>query len=590
MCGIVGYIGDNNVNFLINKLSKVEYRGYDSSGFANLKNGKIEVHKSLGAITNLIQKTDKEKRINCALAHTRWATHGKPSEINAHPHISKDKNFALVHNGIIENFNELKNKFNLNIVSETDTEVVVELLSKNKVDNIHSFIDTIKQLKGSYAFALINTKNENTMFVAKNQSPLYCAKKNNEILVASDPICFVNFSEEYYSLNDGEFALLKKGNITFYNKYHQEIIKSSIILDKILEAAEKGNYPHFMLKEIMEEKFALKRIRDCYSEQNFLNKIDKNFLKKFDKIEFIGCGTAYHAGLMGARYMEHIVKIPSSAYIASEFIYMNPLISSKTLYIFVSQSGETADTLRAMELVKSKGCKTLAISNVLYSTLAKNVDFVLPVCAGPEIAVASTKAYVCQLAVLYILAKHIKNIKNNKKYNYLNDLIKIEKEILNFDYKTLDEIAEFLKDKPQAIYIGKDLDFVTANEAGLKLKEISYIYASAYPSGELKHGFLAIVDEDTTMFVIANNKKLNDKTCNASLEAKSRGAQLVLIGGNEKVDILKPKWHIKLPDLNEYLLPIVSIAHLQYISYLVSIKKGLNPDKPRNLAKSVTVE
>ena len=345
-----------------------------------------------------------------------------------------------------------------------------------------------------------------------------------------------------------------------------------------------------MLKEIMEEKASLKRIIKSYTDNNVLNKFDKEFLSNFNRVEFIGCGTAYHAGLMGARYIEKCAKISASATIASEFIYMDPIVSTKTLYIFVSQSGETADTLRALELVKEKGCTTIAVTNVLYSSISKMVDYVLPVCAGPEIAVASTKAYVCQLAVLYMLAKRMEEIITGQNLPYLEDINSVSEIILDLDTNTLEKIAEELKTQPSSIYIGKDLDYITASEGCLKLKEIAYIYASSYPSGELKHGFLALIEEGSIIFVLANHSKINSKTHNAASEAVSRGAKAVLIGAKEVGEDFNPAYHIKMPKINELLLPMVSIVPLQYIAYLVSIKKGINPDQPRNLAKSVTVE
>lgn len=593
MCGIVGYLGTSrNAKYVIDKLKNLEYRGYDSSGIADLTDGKLTIKKAVGKIANLDNVVGDNMQVTCAIAHTRWATHGVPSETNAHPHSSVNSEWTIVHNGIIENYNELKaglkNKDKLQ--SATDTVVVAELLEERKVVDINGFIDTCNLLNGSFAFVAINKANPNKLFLARNKSPLYCSFNNGEVLVASDPICFSGVTEYYYGLNNGEFAECSTSGIVFYDRNKNILHKEETKLDEIFEDAGKGEYDHFMLKEIMEESVALNRIVKSYTDNNVFNKFDSSFYEKYKKVEFIGCGTAYHAGLMGARFIEKIARIPSCATIASEFIYMDPIVSKDTLYVFVSQSGETADTLRAMELVKERGCDSVAITNVLYSSLSKAVDYVFPVCAGPEIAVASTKAYVCQIAVLYCFATHLKNLKTCKNKDYLSEIKALSKVILNIDKTTIEKIADELKSQHDCIYIGKDLDYITACEACLKLKEIAYISASSYPSGELKHGFLALIEEGSFIFVLANHKSINSKTYNSANEAISRGAKAVLIGNNTGTENFKPAYTINLPDLDELLLPMASIVPLQYLAYLVSIKKGINPDTPRNLAKSVTVE
>lgn len=593
MCGIVGYIGENKpASFLIEKLKKLEYRGYDSSGIADLSNNILTINKAVGNISQLEKKLDKSSTITCAIAHTRWATHGVPSENNAHPHTSTSGEWTIVHNGIIENYLEIKSnlKTKNNINSETDTAVVAELLQENKVDDILSFIKSCKMLTGGYAFVAINRAQPNTLYLARNKSPLYASFCNGEVLVASDPICFCGFSNKYFQLESGEFALATKKGIEFYDCVGEIVNKQEVVLEEIFEDVGKGVYPHFMLKEIMEQKTALKRIVKTYTDNNVFSKLDKDFLSQFIKIEFVGCGTAYHAGLMGARYIEKLVKLPASSITASEFIYNDPLLNKRTLYIFVSQSGETADTLRAIELVKSYGCKTIALTNVLYSTLAKIADIVLPCCAGPEISVASTKAYTCQIGVLFCLAKHMENVLFKQSYNYLQEISGVADVILNFNKDKIEQIAEELKNEIKCIYIGKDLDCITAQEGALKLKEIAYIEASSYPAGELKHGFLALIEKGTFIFVLANNKKINSKTYNSAHEAVSRGARSVLVGNKSNEDNFEPNFHVELPEVDEMLLPLVAIAPLQYLAYRVSVKKGVNPDQPRNLAKSVTVE
>lgn len=593
MCGIVGYLGKGRSSrFILERLKRLEYRGYDSSGFANFTDGKIETTKAVGNISKLEERCDQERILNCAIAHTRWATHGVPSVENAHPHISSGGKWGVVHNGIIENYLEIKKVLQNKdlIASQTDTAVVSEFLEESNINDIYGFIESFKKIDGSYAIVAVNTSNPDTLFLARNKSPLFVAENNGEILVASDPICFCGFSKKYYQLENEEFALVNDGKIKFFNNMGKSVLKTEITLDDIFDDSTKGDYPHFMLKEIMEERSAINRIIKTYTEYDVFKSFDKTKFENIKRISFIGCGTAYHAGLMGARMVEKLTRIPANSIIASEFIYNDPLIDKNTLYIFVSQSGETADTLQAMELVKQSGCTTVALTNVLYSSLAKSTDFVFPVCAGPEIAVASTKAYVCQIAVCYCFARHIQNIKFNNSHDFISDLEKISKVILDLDYKMLEEIAEQLKDKSECIYIGKDLDNISAMEASLKLKEIGYIQANSYPSGELKHGFLALVEKGSFIFVLANQESINKKTYNSASEAVSRGARAVLVGNCVNKSEFEPEYHINLPKLDEILMPIVSIVPLQYLAYLVSVKKGINPDQPRNLAKSVTVE
>lgn len=580
MCGIISYLGSRRkINFIIDELKNLEYRGYDSSGIATLDNNEIKYKKAIGNISKLENVINTELETTCSIAHTRWATHGKPTTNNAHPFISQNKTWAIVHNGIIENYLELKKNLKYPLNSETDTSVVAELLEENNANDIDSFIDCINKLKGSYGIVAINSKLQDSLFVAKKRSPMYVSmNKDGDVLVASDPICFSKFHNEYYSLNDNEFAYIIKEKIVFYNNKKEIINKEMIILNENFEEISKNKYNHYMLKEIEEQPKVLKRLASVYKEE--LNKYSKDFINEFDSVKLIGCGTAYHACLVGAKYFERILNIPSYCEVASEFVYNNPLINKKTLYIFVSQSGETADTIKALELVKEKGAKTIALTNVIYSMLAKEADYILPVCAGKEIAVASTKAYVCQLAALYLFAKHFSSDCNT------NDIEELSNSILNIDLNKIEKIADEIKNKKDVIFIGKDFDSVTASEGALKLKEISYINASNYPSGELKHGFLALVEEGTPLISIATNSAINAKTLNAANEAASRGArEYIITCDNTNMD---NAINVKAP--NDLLMPISSIVPLQFLAYMVSCKKGINPDQPRNLAKSVTVE
>lgn len=604
MCGIVGYVGkEKSVKSLIEILSKLEYRGYDSAGYASLENGKINVQKKCGKISNLYDSVDESSKTECFISHTRWATHGKATEQNAHPHLSKNFEFAIVHNGIIENYNELKTEYNLKPESDTDTAVVAELLEFSKVQNVFDFIDVLKKTSGSYAILALKSSSKKQMFLAKQKSPLYLAQNDaGDVLVASDPICFVGFSTDYYSFNDGEFAEINGTKIAFYNTEKREIKKQKKPLDDCFENAEKGSFKHFMLKEIFEQKDAILRQVETYESKQILNKFDDWFMSRFSEVKFIGCGTAYNAGLMGAKFVQKILNKPASAEIASEFIYQEPnFISKKTLYIFVSQSGETADTLLSAELVLKNGATTIALTNVLYSSLAKKCEFVLPILAGVEIAVASTKAYTCMLSGIYLFCEYL-NSKNDYKLA-IKKLKKLASNITKFNVTELDKIAESLKNTTEAVFIGKDLDYITASEASLKLKEISYINANAYPSGELKHGFLALVEKDTPLFVFSTQKHLFYKTQSSMNEAESRGAKTILFTNlqtenkcNKLKNSIKQQAKsderniIFVQEIDELLSQIEAIVPMQYLAYKVSVLKGYNPDKPRNLAKSVTVE
>lgn len=586
MCGIVGYFGKKKkATDVIAKLKKLEYRGYDSAGIAVINNDKLECYKEVGAIDNLLKKLPVNLETGCAIAHTRWATHGKASVNNAHPHISNNGVWALVHNGIIENFAEIKQGLQ-QISSDTDTAVVAELLEERKVNSIDEFIETFSLLKGSYSILAINKNKPNELFLAKNRSPLYIAEINGSFSIASDPICFAGEVQEYYEFDDGEFAHINRNGVKFFAG-KIEINKSKIKMEEGFEDVSSKGFSHFMLKEIYEEQEALERQVKFYKEHKVLDKFDKNFVEKFKEVVFVGCGTAYHASLFGVNYIKKQLNIRARAEMASEFIYSEPIFADKeTLFVFVSQSGETADTLMAEKIAKERGATTIALTNVMYSSLAKKTDYVLPVCAGPEIAVASTKAYVCQLSVLYMFSSHLRNVMGDN-INYFEQILSVSKKALSFDENQLKRIASDIKDSTAPIFIGKDLDFITAMEASLKLKEITYINATNYASGELKHGFLALVEEGTPLFVFCTQKNIVGKSINAAHEAKTRGARQILITNQKD---LNEEDVIYIDEQNELLASILSIIPLQFISYQVSIAKGINPDMPRNLAKSVTVE
>lgn len=585
MCGITGYIGrEKQTKDIIKMLKKLEYRGYDSAGYAGFQNGKFLSQKSVGNIDKLLNKVPENEVVNLMISHTRWATNGASNEINAHPHISSRNKWAVVHNGIIENCEELKSKFNLKTKGETDTEVFCELLDKLNIKNIDEFIAAANILEGSFAIAAICEDKPNTMFLAKEKSPLYVAECGGDFIVASDPICFDGFSKNCYGLNDGEFAEICGGKIVFYNRQKMVVSKQAVQMGCEYESANKQNFPHFMLKEIMEEKAAILNQISVYESTKVLERFDDKFLNQFDDIKFIGCGTAYHAGLMAAKFVNKILNKPASAEIASEFIYNEPnFINSKTLYFFISQSGETADTIEAMKLVKKSTAVSVALTNVLYSTVSKLANFVLPVAAAVEIAVASTKAYVCMLSATYLFCNYF--LGKNKFEIAKTKLRTVAQKILNFNTEQIDSIAAKLKDKNMAVFIGKDMDYISAKEAALKLKEVSYINATAYPSGELKHGFLAMVENGTPLFVFLNQNKILSKTLSSKNEAESRGAKSIIYS-NKSID----GEVIFVDEEDEILSQILVASQAQYLAYRVSILKNINPDQPRNLAKSVTVE
>ena len=592
MCGIFGYIGDKQIEKeLIKNLKKLEYRGYDSAGIAVLNNDEFIIQKESGSISNL-EKNLKYLGGGCGISHTRWATHGVPSKENAHPHKSYDGKWAIVHNGIIENYKVLKDKLisqNIHFKSQTDSEVIAHLLSINNTKNyIENLIDVCNNLQGSFALIVLNKNTPNTLYLAKRKSPLYVGVKDGEVYVASDIICLCENVDNYYILEDDEFCEVNNKSLVFYDKNKNEISKKLHTLENIKFAGNLGDFSYYMHKEIMEVPSVLKRIVEVYKSSGILDKID---IENYNKIILVGCGTAYHASLMGAEYIEKFARIDSRAYVASEFRYSDPIINNKTLAIFVSQSGETADTISALNLAKEKGAKIVSLTNVLYSTIARLSDIVLPVCAGSEIAVASTKAYSAMITILYMLSKHFQNKKFNTHYDYFANIENLGR---SFDLQHLNivnNLSEDLKDGDKVFFIGRDLDYITAVESSLKLKEITYINSSAYPSGELKHGFLALVDDDSKIFVIATQKDLLDKTLNNAFEAMSRGGEIIVFSQYDLSQYYGEKFkQIKLPTFDEEIMPVVTISYFQMLSYLTSISKGINPDKPRNLAKSVTVE
>ena len=588
MCGISAYYGDNNCEeILLSFLEKLEYRGYDSSGIAVKSKNKIYLTKDACKISEL-KNLIKENHKGIGIAHTRWATHGKPNKVNAHPHYSNNKQWYVVHNGIIENYIELKKELENNGVilkSETDSEIIPNLLEQANVTTINQFINCISKLTGSYAICAIN-KNQDELYLARYKSPLYVAQTENGIYVSSDPICFAEISSVYYTLQNNEFCRIFDNKLQFYNSKCELITKPYDILNSKYSTSNKEIYSSFMEKEINEIPKVLTNIINEYIEYNYFKNITEG-ITNASRIVIIGCGTAYHSGLIGAKYLENALNIPVDTTLASEFLCSNPIITPETIYIFVSQSGETADTLSCLNLVKSKCMSTIAITNVVYSTLAKNVDAVLPVFAGPEIAVASTKAYNAQLLVFKLLSIYLN--KNSLPRNLLNNLKTTIKKIDIKNMYYFDQLQSIVTDYNKVFILGKYTDYYTAMEASLKLREITYHNITALASGELKHGTLALVDNNTTCFVISTNKETLSKNLNAISEIKARGGKVVLIT-NQIIENSHFDFVINLPNTFDSIIDIVSIIPFQLLSLEKCFFNGYNPDKPRNLAKSVTVE
>ena len=617
MCGIVGYIGKQKaVPILINGLKSLEYRGYDSAGIALLSNEKIDVIKDKGRVSNL----ESDSLINTlkstiGIGHTRWATHGIPSKINSHPHLNNKQTIAVVHNGIIENYNELKAKLlknNYKLLSETDSEVIPNLIDLNNKGNILEAISkTLKELKGSYALGIISTELPDKIIIAKKNNPIVIGKGQNEFFIASDIPAIAKHTQDFYFLDDEQIAVISEDSISFYdiNLNKIDLPLKNIKFD--IGVAEKNGYEDYMLKEIYEQPKAIREtIGSFLTNNNPINlNIDIDF-KEINKIFIIACGTAMHAGMATKYAFEHFCQIPTEIDMASEFRYRNPIINHKTLCIFISQSGETADTIAAIKLAKANSAKTIGIINAIDSTMTRLVDTTLYTHAGPEIAVASTKAYTCQVTLLTILALYIseklniedlKNEIKTTKQDILNLPKLVENQLKNTDY--IKEISNKSYKNHDIYFIGRGQDYAVALEGSLKLKEISYIHSEAYASGELKHGPIALIENNTLVLGIATNPVTAPKTMSNIEEVIARGADTIFITNQNsttdelsenksitKSDIEKVHYLIEVPEINTFLSPISTIIPMQLFAYYIAKAKKLDVDKPRNLAKSITVE
>lgn len=596
MCGIVGYIGFEDVKeIILGGLEKLEYRGYDSSGIAVLDKNEVYICKEKGRIADLRNRIDKKITGTLGIGHTRWATHGAPNKTNSHPHQSSSKRFTLVHNGIIENEEELKQKYlnETEFTSDTDTEVIVQLLERfvNDGEEVELAIrHTMSKLKGSYALAIIDKKDMNTLYAAKNKTPLLAGKGTGFNMLGSDAMAMINHTNIFYEIEDKEFLKITRDSIEIYTIYGNKVSREPYTADIDASDTEKGTYPHYMMKEIEEQPFVIRKIMAEYSDEYGNMSISSEILQDIrncDKLYIIACGTSYHAGLIGKQFFERISHKPTEVIIASEFIYNMPLLTKKPLFMFISQSGETADCRAVLVKVKEMGYKTLTLTNVKGSTLSREADHTLLLYAGPEIAVASTKAYSAQIAVLSILAAMVDNRIN---INVFKELSKIAytMETLCDDKDKYKILAErFLVNSRNCFYIGRSMDYYVCLEAALKLKEISYIQTEGFAAGELKHGTIALIEQNTPVIAVITQENINLNTRSNIKEVKARGAATMIISMRK---LSQETDDIVIDDINELLSPLATIIPAQYLAYYAALLKGCDIDKPRNLAKSVTVE
>lgn len=609
MCGIVGYIGGNQAApFLLDGMSKLEYRGYDSSGIAVFDGNNINIEKCVGRLTDLRNKIGENMPKGVlGIGHTRWATHGKPSDNNSHPHYAAGQKFVIVHNGIIENYLLLKEQllakgyvFN----SETDTEVVAHLL-EDMYDG--DFVQTARKvlsiIEGSYALVMMSVYEPNKLICTKKDSPMVIGLGEGENFIASDIPALLAYTRKNYILNDGEFAVVTPEKVWVEDANGVPISKKVFEVDWDAEAAEKGGYEHFMLKEIYEQPKALSatmrtRITKDDSAIDF-KELDwsKADLENINKIFIVACGTAYHAGMVGKYYIEQLSRIPVEVDIASEFRYRKPVVDEKTLMIIISQSGETSDTLAALKEGKRLGARTLAVTNVVASSIAREAHQVVYTYAGPEIAVASTKAYTTQLLVMLMLAMYIAEKREVIEKDTIKDILQAlhalpeQMEKYLQDVSVIESFARKYQKASEMFFIGRLLDYAVALEGSLKLKEISYIHAEAYAAGELKHGTLALITDKVVVVALATQQDVYEKTLSNIEEVKSRGAEVLGIGVESDDNLVKSVNHlVKIPDSHKYVLPVLTVLPLQLLAYYAALARGCDVDKPRNLAKSVTVE
>ncbi len=612
MCGIVGYIGDEQAApILLSGLSKLEYRGYDSAGIAvrDEATGKIEIVKEKGRLRALVEKTDNGKAVpgTCGIGHTRWATHGEPSAQNAHPHCTDDRSVVLVHNGIIENYQELKEKLvksGYSFYSQTDTEVAVKLIDyyyKKTGTPLEAISRAMLRIRGSYAFGVLFHDYPGKLFAARKDSPLIIGISEHGGLIASDVPAILDKTRKVYYIGNLEIAEISKEEVHFYNIDREELHKDLVEIKWDAKAAEKGGFEHFMLKEIHEQPKAVRDTINAYVKDGKIDfsevGIEEEQLKKLERIYIVACGSAYHVGMVGKYVLESMADIPVEVDLASEFRYRDPKLVANSLVIVISQSGETADSLAALRLSKEKGKPVLGVVNVIGSSIARESDYVLYTYAGPEISVATTKAYSTQLIAMYLLAIKLAEVKGQITEERATELLT--------EMNTLpDKIQRVLEDKERIqwfaskyanakdiFFIGRGLDYAISMEGSLKMKEISYIHSEAYAAGELKHGTISLIEDGTLVVGVLTQQALFEKTISNMVEVKSRGAYLMGLTsyGNYGVEDTAD-FSVYVPKTEQYYMTSLAIVPLQLMGYYVSVAKGLDVDKPRNLAKSVTVE
>mgnify|MGYP002652021320 FL=1 len=601
MCGIVGYIGyDNAKELLLKGLEKLEYRGYDSAGVAVANEAGTKVFKEKGRIAELRKVADSSDIDGTVgIGHTRWATHGVPNYENSHPHQSTTGRFTLVHNGVIENYEELRSEYlsDVTFVSETDTEVIVQLVeyfSKQGFETEDAFTKVVSLLHGSYALGLLDEKDKDTMFVAKNKSPLLIGVGDGFNVIASDALAMLQATNEYKEIHDHEIVIVKRDEVIIKDANGQVQERETYTAEIDASDAEKGVYDHYMLKEIHEQPAVMRRIIQEYQDDEGNLKIDEdiiNDVSQADRIYIIAAGTSYHAGLVGKEFLEKWSGVPTEVHVASEFVYNMPLLSEKPLFIYISQSGETADSRAVLVETKKLGHKALTITNVPGSTLSREADHTLLLHAGPEIAVASTKAYTAQIAVLSILAQIVARTHGREAdIDLLRELAKVTTAIETIvdDAPVMEKIAtDFLETTRNAFFIGRTIDYNVSQEGALKLKEISYIQAEGFAGGELKHGTIALIEDDTPVIALATQENVNLSIRGNVKEVVARGTKPCIISME---GLEKDGDTYVIPHVHELLTPLVSVVALQLIAYYAALHRGLDVDKPRNLAKSVTVE